>query len=183
MRSTIAQVVFEIWEVYCSVSLLPIGELHQRVISSNNSLDEIQELQDRNLASVSKENSSIGKITTSSWSSLFFNLKTLAFVIPIVVLCFFIIVILPKYKWYNSIVCPIKWNSPYSPTIDFFLVWIWLSGWFRRDCLSVSMEWTPQLESLQNLANILSLSNRMSNEYVHNNFIHSHPARRILYIL
>ena len=32
------------------------------------------------------------------------------------------------------------------------------------------MDWTPELESLQNLANILCLSNRTNSEMVHNTY-------------
>ena len=69
-------------------------ELHQRVVLSNQKIDKMQDLQERNITSVNKENKKIGEMTYSSWCSIFYLLRMMAlalllFIVGIVLVALF----------------------------------------------------------------------------------------------
>ena len=68
-------------------------ELHQRVVLSNQKIDKIQDLQERNITSVNKENKKIGEMTSSSWCSIFYLLRMMALALLLLFVGFVLVVL------------------------------------------------------------------------------------------
>lgn len=66
-------------------------ELHQRVVLSNQKIDKIQDLQERNITSVNKENKKIGEMTSSSWCSIFYLLRMMALALLLLIVGFVLV--------------------------------------------------------------------------------------------
>ena len=69
------------------------NELHQRVVLSNQKIDKIQDLQERNITSVNKENKKIGEMTSSSWCSIFYLLRMMALALLLLFVGFVLVVL------------------------------------------------------------------------------------------
>lgn len=64
------------------------------MVLSNQKIDRMQDLQERNITSVNKENKSIGQLSYGSWCSIFYLLKMMAialllFIIGLILVCIF----------------------------------------------------------------------------------------------
>ena len=68
-------------------------ELHQRVVLSNQKIDKMQDLQERNITSVSKENKKIGEMTSSSWCSIFYLLRMMALALLLLFIGFVLVIL------------------------------------------------------------------------------------------